>query len=402
MFPAAQVATSGFFSAGASAMRAPVDLDPNAIAAALAPQLDRLATPALVIDLDAVDHNIAAMLARAGDRWRPHLKTLKSAALLERLLAAGVTRCKVATLDELDLALRTADAHGLALDVLLAYPQHPAALRAALARAAASPKCQVHFLLDSPDHAAQLAHAVPLAAPLAVFLDVDLGMGRTGATAAAWRPALPALLADPGLRITGLHGYEGHLEWDDHAGARAAHDELCALARELADPDLEIVTSGTHSYAAALRHPGLAGGPWTHRVSPGTVVLADLHSHAAMADLGLRQAVVIASRVISKRPGHVTLDAGSKALAPDRPPTSARLLGWPGLTPHARSEEHLVVSVPDDRPAPVLGAVVLLVPDHVCTSVNLYRHALLLRGGTVHGSAAIEASSRRLWLNGDA
>ena len=395
-------------------MRAPVDLDPNTIAAALAPQLDRLATPALVIDLDAVDHNIAAMLRRAGDRWRPHLKTLKSSALLARLLAAGVTRCKVATLDELDLALATADAHAVALDVLLAYPQHPAALRAALTRAAASPNCQVHFLLDSPEHAALLAHAVPVAAPLAVFLDVDLGMNRTGATAAVWRPALPALLADPGLRITGLHGYEGHLEWDDHAGAAAAHNELCGLARDLArelapelarerpDATLEIVTSGTHSYAAALVHSGLAGGPWIHRVSPGTVVLADLHSRAAMADLGLRQAVVIASRVISKGPGRITLDAGSKALAPDRPPTSARLLGWPGLTPRARSEEHLVVAVADDAAAPILGALVLLVPDHVCTSVNLYRHALLLRGETVVGAAAIEASSRRLWLNGDA
>ena len=156
----------GFFSAGASAMRAPVDLDPHTIAAALAPQLPRLATPALVIDLDAVDHNIAAMLRRAGDRWRPHLKTLKSSALLARLLAAGVTRCKVATLDELDLALTTADQHGVALDVLLAYPQHPDALRAALARAAASPRCAVHFLLDGPEHAALLAYALPLAQPL--------------------------------------------------------------------------------------------------------------------------------------------------------------------------------------------------------------------------------------------
>ena len=221
-------------------------------------------------------------------------------------------------------------------------------------------------------------------------------MGRTGATPAVWRPALPTLLEDPGLRITGLHGYEGHLEWDDHAGARAAHDALCALARELPG-DLEIVTSGTHSYAAALRHPGLAGGPWVHRVSPGTVVLADLHSRAAMADLGLRQAVVIASRVISRAPGRITLDAGSKALAPDRPPTSARLLAWPGLVPRARSEEHLVVAVPDDADAPGLGELVLLVPDHVCTSVNLYRHALLLRGGAVLGAAAIEASSRRLY-----
>ncbi|MBK7823726.1 alanine racemase [Nannocystis sp.] len=375
-----------------------MDLDRHTIAAALAPQLHRLATPALVIDLDAVDHNIAAMRRRAGERWRPHLKTLKSAALIARLLAAGVTRCKVATLDELDLALGTADHHGVGLDVLLAYPQHPDGLRAALSRAARSPACRVHYLLDSPEHAALLAYAVPFDRPLAVFLDVDLGMRRTGAPAAVWRAALPALLADPGLRIAGLHGYEGHLEWDDRAGAAAAHDTLCTLARELPATDLEIVTSGTHSYAAALVHPGLAGGPWQHRVSPGTVVLADLHSRAAMTDLGLRQAVVIASRVISTGAGRITLDAGSKALAPDRPPSSARLLGWPGLTPSVRSEEHLVVAVADDIEAPGLGELVLLVPDHVCTSVNLYRHALLLRGAVIVGEAAIEASSRRLWL----
>ena len=375
-----------------------MDLDRHTIAAALAPQLHRLATPALVIDLDAVDHNIAAMRRRAGERWRPHLKTLKSSALLARLLASGVTRCKVATLDELDLALGTADDHGVALDVLLAYPQHPDGLRAALARAARSPRCHVHFLLDSPEHAALLAYAVPLDRPLDVFLDVDLGMRRTGAPAERWHAALPALIADPGLHLAGLHGYEGHLEWDDRAGAAAAHDTLCALARELPGADLEIVTSGTHSYAAALAHPGLTGGPWQHRVSPGTVVLADLHSRAAMADLGLHHAVVIASRVISMGAGRITLDAGSKALAPDRPPASARLLGWPGLTPSARSEEHLVVAVADDSEAPGLGDLVLLVPDHVCTSVNLYRHALLLRGAAIVGEAAIEASSRRLWL----
>ena len=59
-----------------------------------------------------------------------------------------------------------------------------------------------------------------------------------------------------------------------------------------------------------------------------------------------------------------------------------------------------MVTVPDDAEAPGLGELVLLVPDHVCTSVNLYRHALLLRGGAVLGEAAIEASSRRLWLTG--
>jgi len=382
-----------------------VDLDRDTLTAAMAPHLHRLATPALLLDLDAVDHNIAAVVARCGaDRWRPHLKTSKSAAVLERLLAAGVTRCKVATLDELDMALGTADRQGVALDVLLAYPQAPAPLRAAQARAAASPGARVQFLLDSPEHAAQLAYAVPTA--LQAQLDVDLGMGRTGAAPAVWAAAAAQLAAIPGLEITGLHGYDGHIAWDQQDAAAAAYASLCELARALAAvgvrPDLEIVTSGTHSYALALVHPELSGGPWQHRISPGTVVLSDLHSEAAVADLGLRQAAFVAARVVSRGPGRVTLDAGSKAIAPDRPASTTRVLGWPGLNPTAASEEHLVVRVDADAEAPALGDLVVLVPDHVCTTVNLYRRAVLLRAGAVVGDAAIEAASRSLWLRGTA
>ncbi len=389
-----------------------MDLDRHPLAAALAPHQHRLATPALLLDLDAVDHNIAAMRARCGaDRWRPHLKTFKCAAVLERLLHAGITRCKVATLDELDLALETADRLAVTIDVLFAYPQHPDGLRAALARAAASPRARVQFLLDSPTHAEILAYALPISVPptpLRVQLDVDVGMGRTGATPEAWTAAIIQLSRMPGFEVSGLHGYEGQLEWDAQAEAHAIYDRLCDLARALIaaglGPDLEIVTSGTHSYALALAHAGLRDGPWRHQVSPGTLVLSDLRSHAAAADLGLRSAAHVAARVISRAPGRLTLDAGSKAIAPDRPASRSRVLGWPGLHPSAASEEHLVVTIDaasdNDDDAPALGDLVLLAPDHVCTTVNLYRRALLLRGGAVIGETPIEAASHRLWLTG--
>jgi len=396
-----------------------VDLDRHRLADALAPHQHRLATPALLIDLDAVDHNIAAMRARCGaDRWRPHLKTFKCAAVLERLLHAGITRCKVATLDELDLALETADRLAVAIDVLLAYPQHPDGLRAALARTAASPRARVQFLLDSPAHAEVLAYALPTLptlpttgppTPLRVQLDVDVGMGRTGSPPEAWTAAAAQLARMPGFAVSGLHGYEGQLEWDAQTEALAIYDRLCDLARALLaaglGPDLEIVTSGTHSYALALAHAGLGDGPWRHQVSPGTLVLSDLRSHAAAADLGLRSAAHVAARVISRAPGRLTLDAGSKAIAPDRPASRSRVLGWPGLHPSVASEEHLIVTIDagsdNDDDAPALGGLVLLAPDHVCTTVNLYRRALLLRGGAVIGETPIEAASHRLWLTGD-
>ncbi|MBL9106050.1 MAG: alanine racemase [Myxococcales bacterium] len=386
-----------------------MDPDRHSLADALAPHLHRLATPALVLDLDAVDHNIAAVVRRCGpDRWRPHVKTIKSAALVERLFHHGVTRCKVATLDELDLVLATADRLGRTADVLVAYPPHEPALRAILARGERSPRARVHVLLDGPEHAAAVAdwlRRTPAATHdevdrLAVMLDVDVGMARTGSPAGAWRAAAAALVS-PVLEVTGLHGYEGHLEWDAAAEAAAAHDALCDLARDLTAAGLSslrtIVTSGTHAYAHALAHPGLSQGPWQHQISPGTVVLSDLRSSPAAADLGLRQAAVVAARVISRGPGRVTLDCGSKAIHPDRGPCG-RILGWPGLEPARASEEHLVVRHAVGADAPALGELVFVVPDHVCTTVNLYRRAVLLRAGAVVGDAAIEAASHRLWL----
>ncbi len=389
----------------------PVDPDRHSLAAALAPHLQRLATPALVLDLDAVDHNIAAVLRRCpAARWRPHVKTIKSAAVIERLIHAGIRHCKVATLDELDLVLMTADCHRVALDVLVAYPPHEPGLRALLARAAASPRSRVHVLLDSPEHAAAVSSWLSRmpdltrgeADRLPVHLDIDVGMARTGSPPGMWAAAAAALVADPQLEVTGLHGYEGHLEWDEHDLAAAAHDALLELARTLRAAGLSslrgIVTSGTHSYAAALAHPGLSEGTFHHQISPGTVVLSDLRSAPAVRDLGLRQAAFVATRVISRGAGRLTLDSGSKAIAPDRPARTTTVLGWPGLAPERASEEHLVVRHENGAVVPALGELLFLIPDHVCTTVNLYRRAVLLRGGAVVGDAPIEAASHRLWL----
>jgi D-serine deaminase-like pyridoxal phosphate-dependent protein len=378
-----------------------------ALLSAVGPLLPALATPALLVDLDAVDRNIAAVVARAGaDRWRPHVKTLKSAALVRRLWAAGVARSKCATLDELDLLLRTAAADDRedSLDVLLAYPLHEAAFHAAERLRAAHPRARVQYLADAPEHAAALSRWA--AAPIEVHLDIDLGMARTGAPPAAWTAAVRELTRLPRVQIAGLHGYDGHLRWDQRREAAAAHDALCDLAELLrrhggmnpAPLEFEIVTSGTHSFDAALAHPRLVSGPWRHRISPGTVVLSDLHSEPAAGELGLTPAALVLTRVVSLGTGRVTLDAGSKAISPDRPPPSCRPLGWPGLTPLRASEEHLPLRH-DHGPQPGRGEPLLLLPDHVCTTVNMYRECLLLRRDRPPERATIGAQGHRLFLS---
>jgi D-serine deaminase-like pyridoxal phosphate-dependent protein len=365
---------------------------------AIAPFLDQLITPALVIDLDAVADNLAATIARVGGplRWRPHLKTSKQAVIIEAMLAAGLRRFKVATCDELALLLQTAGS--IPVDVLLAYPVQRAACSAALALARTHAHATVRLLADSPAHLEALAGWAIESPASAIVLDVDLGMHRTGSSPLRWSELAGMPSA---LRLTGLHGYDGHLQWSQRDAAMRGYDELCALATTLArtcnvDPaQLELITSGTHSYAHALEHTGLREGPWQHTVSPGTIVLSDRRSDLAATDIGLRQAAFVATRVISVAPGRATLDAGSKAIAPDVEPPSCAVLDHPELEPQQPSEEHLPCRIRGEAHGPELGELLWLIPEHVCTSVNLHREAVWIRDGRFAGVGPVAASGHR-------
>jgi D-serine deaminase-like pyridoxal phosphate-dependent protein len=157
-------------------------------------QLDRLATPTLVVDLDAVEHNVAAVLRRVGEpsRWRPHVKTVKQTTIVGIVLDAGVHRFKAATPAEVTLVLEAAADRALPrpVDVLLAHPPAPPQLHAMLALRRAHPRARIGLLADSPQHLAALVDGIGTPAELPAFdlwLDVDLGMHRTGSLPDVWR-----------------------------------------------------------------------------------------------------------------------------------------------------------------------------------------------------------------------
>ena len=292
----------------------------RALDTALAGVKSRTLTPALVIDLDAVDHNICAFLACAhahGARWRPHIKTVKQRTLVARLLGAGVDRFKCATLPELDVLLSACGEVAREASILLAYPCTDAALRA-LASRQLPPQVRVAVLADGPAHLTRILDwAAADGRPWDLYLDVDVGMHRTGSAPSVWidaRPDLDAALARASnVSLRGLHGYDGHHRADDQSAAHGSYDALCAMARSMGlASGASIITAGTHSFHHALAHAGLREGPWDLEVSPGTVVLSDLRSAPAATRLDLRQAVYVATSVISTGPGRVTLDAGSK------------------------------------------------------------------------------------------
>jgi D-serine deaminase-like pyridoxal phosphate-dependent protein len=157
-----------------------------------------------------------------------------------------------------------------------------------------------------------------------------------------------------------------------------------------------VVTSGTPSFACALACDGLrALGKTRHRVSPGTVVFADSRT-LDLDELDFLPAALVASRVVSwPTPATVTCDAGSKALAAEAGDPCALALGWPGLVAKKPSEEHLPFEVASGA-RPARGDVLLLVPRHVCPTVNLAEEALVIEAGREAGTFPVSARAHDL------
>jgi D-serine deaminase-like pyridoxal phosphate-dependent protein len=376
------------------------ELDPARYALPAA-DLARVLSPALVIHLDLVRANVRRMLAHVGtpERWRPHVKTTKTPEVFAELLAAGLRHFKCATLREARVLLETARASGHeALDLLVAYPLLGPALGALGRLAQAYPRARLAVLCEDPEAVATIPREVGL------FVDLDPGMRRTGIPLGE-RAAIRAVVRAAGERLRGLHHYEGHLHGEleeRRAQCFACYRELLALVAELERDGAaipELVTSGTPAFLHALAFEPFRTGPRVHRVSPGTVVFHDARSAEENPGLGLVPAAVVLARVVS-RPAHdvVTCDAGSKSLAAEAGDPCALVVGRPELVALTPSEEHLPLHV-TAGPAPARGEVLMLVPRHVCPTVNLAEEALRVEGGAVRGTVRVRARAHDLLVN---
>ncbi len=340
--------------------------------------LEALPTPHLLIRLDRVRSNIAHMrslLAPHGglSRWRPHVKTAKVRAVLELLLDAGLRDFKCATTREARVLLELAQQRGEHLDLLVAFPHRGANLTRIAELARQFPEHRLSVLSDEPEHASSL-----VASGLGVFVDLDPGMGRSGAPLEA-RSRIRAVVGASGSSLRGLHAYEGHIRSATSAERLATcapiFDALCSITEDMGCAEHELITSGTPTFLEALDHSGLAALP--HRVSPGIVVYWDLNSEA-LGIHGFSCAASVLARVVSTpHHGRVTLDAGSKSVdasVPDPCVCAAGHDDWSALRP---SEEHLPFRVPPSS-APRVGSLVELYPKHVCPMVNLAERCALL------------------------
>ncbi len=339
---------------------------------------DDLETPAVVIDASRLERNLsgmAAAAAAAGVALRPHAKTHKCTEIARRQLSHGAAGLTVATLAEAELF-----ASDGCPSVFIAYPLWAGSGSRGARLAALAQRTDLRAGVDSAAAAARLAEAVP---GLRVLIEVDSGQHRSGVLPDQVA-SLAASCAELGLEVAGAFTHPGHAYGSPSGVADAAADERAALAAAgdaLAGfADGAPVLSGGSSPTAAS---GLAAP--LSEVRPGTYVFGDrqqMHLSGVTAD---EVALVVAARVVSvPRPGSAVLDAGSKALSSDRPAWltgHGLILEAPEATIATLSEEHAVVHGLETALA--VGDLVRVVPNHVCTVVNLTSELLVVSDGAI-------------------
>src|SRR5690349_9691812 len=179
-------------------------------------------TPALMVDEDALDSNIATMARRVAGRaaLRPHAKTHKSSWIARKQIAAGAVGVCCAKLGEAE-ALSTAGVRG----ILLTSPLVGATAFRRLCDVAANDP-QFICAVDSPDPVTTLAaEAARRDIVVDVAIDVDVGLMRTGVSGATAGLALADHIAQySSVRLAGVQGYGGH--WQHIPGFAARRDEI--------------------------------------------------------------------------------------------------------------------------------------------------------------------------------
>ncbi len=291
---------------------------------------ERVPTPALIVELAALDANIAHMAARAraaGVALRPHAKSHKSAAIAAKQVAAGAVGICCAKLGEAE-ALAAAGVRDILVTSPVATPAlaaRAAALAHRLADGAAHGSGALRVVVDHPAAVAALAAAAASAGvTIAVLIDVDVGQGRSGVVdpAAAVALAVPIATA-PGLRLAGVQGYGGTQQHVAGTAERAtavaagtARLAAVVAALRAAGHVVDLVTGGgTGSFAADA-----ALGVLTE-VQPGSYVFMDEQYRTALGENGdgaFATSLFVAATVVSvNQPDWVTVDAGLKAFATD-------------------------------------------------------------------------------------
>lgn len=321
--------------------------------------LDDLPTPALVVDVEAFDHNVATMAAALpGDRLRPHVKAFKSTALAHELAMAGHNSFCCATVKEMTGMAGA----GLGHDLLLANETVDVRRLQVLTTGT---DARITVAVDSE----ATIDAAARGGVREVLIDVNVGMPRCGCP-----PGEAGGLADlaraHGLEVRGVMGYEGHLMTESEDRTGKVEESMARLLAAHGDTGGDVVSGGgTGTYAV---------NRWVTEIQAGSYTLMD--THYAAAGLPFRQALSLWCTVLSVDPRGrwAVVDGGLKSLGMDHGNPSIE-----GASVWFCSDEHITFSTPDGAPLPRVGDKAHVFPAHVDPTVAYHDRMHIARDGEV-------------------
>ncbi|HEY4344194.1 MAG TPA: DSD1 family PLP-dependent enzyme [Parvibaculum sp.] len=358
-----------------------------------------LATPALVLDLDAFERNVKTMAEhcrRNGLNLRPHAKTHKSVAIAKAQIAAGAIGQCCAKLGEAE-----AMGEGGVQSIVITSPVvSPRGIARALALNAKI--SDLMLTVDNPANATALAEAAKAAGKsLKVLVDLDPGLHRTGI--AAGEPVLALakqVHASGSLTLRGLQCYAGHvMHIEDFADRREKSLVAMKLLGETRD---------------ALKAAGLpcdivsGGGTGSFDIDPEVRVLTELQGGSYIfmdkqyndvhggngASMPFETSLFVQMSVVSNNTRNLaTTDAGFKAFSTDAAPPVLHSGAPEGSAYFFFGDEQGGIALPQGASL-ALGATLTAVTPHCDPTVNLYDAYHVVRGDTLVAIWPIEARGK--------
>ena len=350
-------------------------------------------TPALCVYPDRIKENLRRIIRVVPtDRLRPHVKTHKMASVAKMQLHAGITKFKCATIAEAEMLGSSG-----APDVLLAYPLTGTGFRRFLRLVNQFTSTRFSCVLDSVDTGRALGECFADAAKKAVvYIDLNVGMNRTGILPAKAEWLFDELEKTDGITVAGLHVYDGQIHDTDPALRRAEWIRACAdipalrvKMEKTAGRPLNLVAGGSPTF---LFHAETGD----REVSPGTFIFWDEGYRLGIPEQDFLVAALLVCRVVSiPAQGKICVDLGYKSVSSEKPQPRVFFLNAPEAVPSEQSEEHLVLEVPDTLKYKV-GDLLYGVPRHICPSVALYDEACVIEKGQWTGEWPVTARKRRI------
>ena len=337
---------------------------------------EEVVTPALLLELPAAMRNIAKM-AKAIEPMpsaiRPHIKVHKSPELARMQKDAGAKGVSVATVWE---AIVMAGA-GLD-DIFVVNTVAGSAQIRALAELAIERRTLV--AIDDIDNARSISSAgLSAGSSIGVLIEVDTGMDRAGADTEFEAIALAREASElPGLTLEGVTGYEGHCSLTPDKRKRASKQRhAMEFLIEVADRlSAEVAPMPIRSAGGTATWEWTAGFPGITEIQAGSYVLMDVF-HGGLAP-DFEEALRVATTVVSRPPGRVIIDAGSKSVAA---PELVHIEGRSNLENLRFDEEHGVFT--DGPDAPDIGEVLMVVPGYAPSTVNMFDAYHVVQDGEV-------------------